>query len=172
MKYLALLALLPSVALATPPHKPAEPPKAEANASAVSGAYANSEANSASESVSSADNSVVFSQRRQAPAAFSPSISPSAPCYYSHSAGVSVPGFGASGGKALKDEACENRENIRLAYQMGLQVEADYLFCQSIGKDIPNCGKRPVVVCEEKDCLTQDDLAERWKRIQEKSLAK
>lgn len=165
----ALIALLPLTALANgpkPPEKPAEPPKAEASATASSESSARSEANSAS----SADNSVRFSDRLQAPAAFSPSIAPTAPCYYSASAGLSIPGGSIGGGKAFLDANCENRENIRLAYQMGLQAEADFLFCATIGKDIPNCGKRPV--CDEPKCLTQDDLAERWKRIQESALAK
>jgi len=155
MKY--LLALFPTIALAgTPSEPPTTPPEAPKQAQEQSQSQrqsqyqsAFSEANSASE----ASSNLSVEDRRQAPSVFAPAIAPTAPCYYSHSGGLSVPGFGASGGKALKDEACELRENIRLAYAMGLTREADYLFCSTIGKDIPNCGVKvepPKTQCDEK----------------------
>lgn len=147
----SILLAFPLIANATEPHKKPQEPKS--NATATSQSVSSSAAQSASNSASEASNSLNVEDRRQAPAVLAPSIAPTAPCYYSVGGGLSVPGFGASGGKAIKDEACELRENIRLAYSVGLTREADYLFCSTIGKDIPSCGaKEPTKdpVCEEK----------------------
>lgn len=144
---LGLFAFTAQATNKTPPVPPPDP-KAVASAEAVASSIANANASAvvgvdADSSASVGD--IVFRDRLQAPASFSPSIAPTAPCYYSVAGGLSIPGGSIGGGKAIKDAECENRENIRLAYSMGLQAEADYLFCSTIGKDIPNCGKRPVV---------------------------
>lgn len=150
MKSLAIVLLFaPLTAFAILPNVPPEtPPTSGPTATATASANAAAEAASASESSASSNSggnsqAVSFKDRRQAPASFAPSIAPTAPCYYSVGGALSIPGGSIGGGKAMKDDACELRENIRLAYQMGLTVEADYLFCTTIGKDVPNCGKRP-----------------------------
>ena len=133
-------------------------------------AEATANAGAAAEAVAYADVSatltggdVTFRDRRQAPASFAPPIAPTAPCYYGVGGALSIPGGSIGGGKAVKDQDCENRENIRLAYAIGLIAEGDYLFCATIGKDIPRCGEgraaqppvpeaRPVVVIAAEPC--------------------
>lgn len=141
--------------------------------------------NQAQEQSASANNegvqqAVNFQDRRQAPASFAPAIAPTAPCYYSVGGALSIPGGSIGGGKALLDKGCQLREEIRLAYQLGLVAEADYLFCSGPGKDIPGCGQRAraappepqptVVVITGESCGGKD--RERAERIIERCVGK
>jgi hypothetical protein len=149
MRFAIIALLIPFAAFATD-----KPPAVPSQVQGQEQSQAQQQAQEQSQSVDQANSqSVEFEDREQAPSVFAPAIASSAACYYGVSGGFSVPGLGASGGKGILDPACENRENIRLAYAMGLVPESDYLFCSTIGKDIPNCGKRPVpepVKCDEK----------------------
>lgn len=147
MRYLAILALLPFAAYAT--DKPPEPKPA---ATATSQSSSVSSSQSASNAASEASNNLTVEDRRQAPAVLAPSIAPTAPCYYSVGGGLSVPGFGASGGKAILDKDCETRERARLFFQFGFTDMAVSLLCG----DTPNCpypNGKPVpekAQCDEK----------------------
>lgn len=135
MKYFVLFALLPFLAHAGDKHDKS----------------AQKQEQSQSQSVDQANSqSVSFEDRKQAPAVFAPSIAPTAPCYYSASGGLSLPGIGASGGKAIKDKECEKREEARLWYSMGFVDAAVALMCKD--SPVPNCpypnGKPLPVVAE------------------------
>lgn len=55
-----------------------------------------------------------YQQKRQAPSVFAPSVYASGPCAYGWSAGASIPGGGASFGKAKPDTNCDRRELARV----------------------------------------------------------
>lgn len=141
MKYLALLAMFPFVAFATErPPLPA-PKQDQRQEQHQAQSQSQEQANS---------QSVAFEDREQAPAVFAPSIAPTAPCYYSASGGLSVPGFGASGGKAIKDQGCEDREEARLWFSMGFVDQAVAILCK--GQEncpLPNRKPEPVAPVQQ-----------------------
>lgn len=182
---IALCALMIcGVAYATdkkPPEPPADP-KAVASADATASSIAKAESAAVASSSSGGNvQSMEIRDRLQAPASFSPSIAPTAPCYYSASAGLSIPGGSIGGGKAILDPACQLREEIRLGAQIGLLAEAQAKWCAEYGKDIEGCGRltppaqepeaKPLVVVLQGDGCGQryDD---KLKRVLEKCVSK
>lgn len=118
---------------------------------------------------SQANNQAVsFEDELQAPASFAPSIAPTAPCYYTVGAAFSFPGGSLGGGKAIKDEDCEFREELRLGYQMGLVNETRQLWCERYGQNVSKCGRyeptpRPepvptVIVLQGESCASKESI--------------
>ena len=175
MKLAYLLALLPVVAFATD-KKPEEPQNYQQQFQLQHQDQQQSQSASANnEGVSQAVN---FRDRLQAPASFSPSIAPTAPCYYSASGGLSIPGGSIGGGKAFLDEDCQYREQLRVGYQIGLVREAWALWCARYGQDLKNCGKYepapapepvPTVIVLQGDGCARD---EKLKRVLDKCVSK
>lgn len=66
---------------------------------------------------------------RNTPAAFAPTVYPSAPCFKSGSAAGSGPGISLAIGGGRIDKGCERRELIRMAYQMGMTSQAESGWC-------------------------------------------
>jgi hypothetical protein len=68
------------------------------------------------------------------------SIYPSNPCHMVFNAGVSIPGFGANGGKTYIDQGCSARELARMFYGFGARDIAFHILCeQPEAKGIPGC---------------------------------
>lgn len=78
--------------------------------------------------------------RNTAPA-IAPNIYPAGNCYMAWSGGLSVPGFAASGGKAVLDDGCRKLEWVRMAYQVGMRDAAIHALCSMPeAADVPQCG--------------------------------
>lgn len=63
-----------------------------------------------------------------------PMISGGNPCVVGMSAGISVTGFGLSGGSMYQDKECELRQQAALLANMGLRSEAVAILCQNDAK--------------------------------------
>lgn len=68
------------------------------------------------------------------PDANAPMISGGNPCVVGMSAGISVTGFGLSGGSMFQDKECELRQQAALLANMGLRQEAVAILCQNDDK--------------------------------------
>ena len=66
---------------------------------------------------------------RNTASAGTPSVYPSGNCYMGWSAGLGLPGFNASAGKATLDDNCDARETARMFYQFGERTKAIMILC-------------------------------------------
>lgn len=78
---------------------------------------------------------------KNTPTAISPDIYPTGPCFKGDSAALSLPGFGIGGGRTKLDPGCVEREEIRLAAQMGMIDRAVYRWC-SLPNNVASFGSR------------------------------
>lgn len=100
------------------------------NSSSYAGAHVNSQTNSNSVSQSSTGNVTVKQKYDdQAPAVSAPAVMTSAPCFVGYSGGVSVAGFGVSGGTGTEDKNCTLRETSRILYSIGERNAAVRVMC-------------------------------------------
>lgn len=65
------------------------------------------------------------------PNVYAPPVGVTAPCVVGVSGGVSVIGFGVSGGTGYEDKECTKRENARMLHAFGEQKGAISLLCQN-----------------------------------------
>jgi hypothetical protein len=142
-----VLCLLCLPALATTTTPPATDPSATANsdadaiaaavAAAVAKAFAEAAATAESDAASDSDaaaeangvQQLTIESERQAPAVFAPSVYPTAPCVAGWSFGGSGAGAGLSLGRGKELAGCVERELIRIAAQMGLASQAEFMWC-------------------------------------------
>ena len=121
---LILLLLLPAIAQAGDSYT---------SASAYAGAHVNAQTSSSATAstgnVSTGNLSVSQDYDDQAPAVSAPSVYTSAPCFVGVSGGVSVAGFGASGGSGIEDKNCTLRETARLLHGIGQKTAAVKVMC-------------------------------------------
>ncbi len=118
-----LLILLPAIAWA------GDSTYASAYAGAHVNAQTSSTATASTGSVSTGNLSVSQDYDDQAPAVSAPSVYTSAPCFVGISGGVSVAGFGASGGSGIEDKNCTLRETARLLHGIGQKTAAVKVMC-------------------------------------------
>lgn len=99
---------------------------------------------------------------KNTPTAVPADIYPTGPCFKGDSAALSLPGFGIGGGRTKLDPGCVEREEIRLAAQMGMIDRAVYRWC-SLSNNVASFGSREKCLefePEKEDLIppTSDDL--------------
>lgn len=100
--------------------------------------------------------STSYKEERQAPAAFAPAISPTAPCMGGTSAGGSGTGFGLSFGTSWTDDECNTRETARLMHAMGLRLDAVAVLCSSkYAQAAPSCAKFRPTECHADEVVAK-----------------
>ena len=66
---------------------------------------------------------------KNVPSTRAPNVLPTVPCGIGGSGALSLAGLGVSGGGVKVNKACEKRETIRLAAEMGLMDRATFMWC-------------------------------------------
>lgn len=112
------------------------------NVDTQSGAQASNQGNSQSVNISSPANTTstvvttgkqdlhYSGQFRTVPNVYAPPVGVTAPCIVGISGGLSIIGFGVSGGTGKEDKGCTKRENARMLYSFGETKGAVALLCQ------------------------------------------
>jgi len=126
MRLLIVLALVSFPAFATDDHKPQVVPHPKADATAEATADATSHQT----------NTQTIESERQAPATFTATPSPTAPCYVVNSWSVGIPGAGGGRGKSKRDDDCwaeyvRQAEHQRALDLQKLELERDRLSLES-----------------------------------------
>lgn len=155
-KLLILLLLLPSIAWAGD----------STYASAYAGAHANAQASAGATAstgnVSTGSVSVSQDYDDQAPAVSAPSVYTSAPCFVGISGGVSVAGFGASGGSGIEDKKCTVRETSRILYAQGEREASVRTMCveglAALALGPTKCAGMPVLLPVELPTCHDDEI--------------
>ena len=93
------------------------------NSTRYSGGTSNSN-NNVNSGFQSSDNIV-----RTTPTVYAPPVSGGNPCTLAVSGGVSVIGWGASGGGTFVDQDCANRQKIAMVHNAGYKLVAKELMC-------------------------------------------
>jgi hypothetical protein len=139
-RILALLLFAPIVALAQTAVSGAGSTSgaaAGAHAGAISGSaiIINTPADTTARIRTDADGGI-----KTVPNVIAPNILPSAVCHGVSSAGLSVLGFGASGGSSWQDADCQFRETARIFHAMGMVGDAVKVLCSStFAAAAPSC---------------------------------
>lgn len=120
-----------------------------ANAEALGGAggaataeQSQSQTQSAAAEASNAGNSQTlnvsshYEQKRQAPNVYAPAVYASGPCAYGWSAGASIPGGGASFGRAKPDVNCDRRELARVLTPLNPALALKLLCADPLVQDL------------------------------------
>ena len=88
-----------------------------------------------------------------------PSVYPSGNCYGGWSAGLGLPGFNVSGGKAQLDHQCDMRETARMFAAVGERELAVMLLCQTEAATyLPECGPTRQFIEDYKALKAQNEL--------------
>lgn len=154
---LILLLLLPAIAQAGDSYT---------NASAYAGAHVNAQTSSSATAstgnVSTGNLSVSQDYDDQAPAVSAPSVYTSAPCFVGISGGVSVAGFGASGGSGIEDKKCTVRETSRILYAQGEREASVRAMCvdglAALALGPTKCAGMPVLLPVELPTCHDDEV--------------
>ena len=88
-----------------------------------------------------------------------PSVYPSGNCYGGWSVGLGVPGFNASGGKAVLDHQCDMRETARMFAALGERELGVMLLCMTdAAQSLPDCGPTRQFIDDYKALKAQNEL--------------
>lgn len=128
------------------------------NSTAYSHSFATAESNANVGNVSTGSVSV----DDQAPAVSAPAVMTSAPCFVGISGGVSVAGFGASGGSGIEDKKCTVRETSRILYAQGEREASVRVMCvdglAALALGQTKCAGMPVLLPVELPTCHDDEI--------------
>jgi hypothetical protein len=163
-KLILVLALFPTVALATEPmqlkqsrwQSSSSYSHAMSQSTASSNAAAYSGGNTQSVNVAPSNQSVTFKQEKPVPDVYAPAISPTSPCMGSSSGGGSGTGFGLSFGTSWTDDECNTRETARMFSGMGLSGDALAVLCSSkFAQVAPSCAAFRPIECHADEIVAK-----------------
>ena len=128
------------------------------NSTSYSHSFASAESNANVGNVSTGSVSV----DDQAPAVSAPAVMTSAPCFVGISGGVSVAGFGASGGSGIEDKKCTVRETSRILYAQGEREASVRVMCvdglAALALGQTKCAGMPVLLPVELPTCHDDEI--------------
>jgi len=170
--FIALLALLPAVSLATEPKEKRNEQSQEQSQG--------QEQSQSQEQGNSQNASVLNESERQAPSIDAPAVYASHPCTVGWSAGLSVPGAGVSGGKVKADVGCERRELARVLTALNPALALRVLCADPLIKEVAHEGDcdylaptppQPTASCQQ-ECPRTSVLSEREELLLKKLTGK